>query len=71
MSQPDIIELELPICQSASERPGTEVLDVERVGPNRYRLVYSPGVSKVKVFCAVMAAFVPHPEELRQRRLEG
>jgi hypothetical protein len=44
MSQPDIIELELPICHSQGGRPGTEVLDVERLGPNRYRLVHSPGV---------------------------
>jgi hypothetical protein len=44
MSQPEVIEIEPPICHSESDRPGTEVLDVEQVGPNRYRLVYSPGV---------------------------
>ena len=44
MSQPEVIELELPICHGEGERPGAEILDVERLGPNRYRLVYSPGV---------------------------
>ena len=44
MSQPQAIELDLPICHSESRRPSTEVLNAEQVGPNRYRLVYSPGM---------------------------
>src|SRR4051812_18667805 len=44
MSPPGVIELELPICHGGSERPGTEALTVQPVGPNRYRLLYSPGV---------------------------
>ena len=42
--QPQVTHIELPICHNEGSRPGTELLDVERVGPNRYRLLYSPGV---------------------------
>ena len=44
MSQPEFTEIDLPICHNESSRPGTEVLEVERLGPNQYRLCYSPGV---------------------------
>ncbi len=44
MSNPDVIEIELPICHNETDRPGTEVIEVERVGPTQYRLLYSPGV---------------------------
>src|SRR5262249_55593554 len=44
VSQPEVTEIELPICHNESGRPGTEVLEVERLGAGRYRLPYSPGV---------------------------
>jgi hypothetical protein len=44
MSKPEVIEIDLPICHSESNRPGTEVVEVERLGPKYYRLLFSPGV---------------------------
>ena len=44
MSQPEVIEIELPICHNATGRPGTEAVDVERLGPKQFRLLFSPGV---------------------------
>src|ERR1039457_6441439 len=32
MSQPEVIEIGLPICHNATGRPGTEAVDVERLG---------------------------------------
>jgi hypothetical protein len=45
MSQPDIIEITLPICHVKEVcQLEAEVAEVERVGQNQYRLLYSPGV---------------------------
>lgn len=44
MSRHEVTEVELPICHHEGGRPGTELVEVEPVGPNRYRLRYSPGV---------------------------
>jgi hypothetical protein len=44
MSDPEVTEIDLPICHNESGRPGTEVIEVERLRTNRYRLLYSPGV---------------------------
>ncbi len=44
MSRADFIEIELPICHNESGRLGTEVAEVEPVGPNQFKLLYSPGV---------------------------
>lgn len=44
MSQAEVIEIDLPSCHNESGRPGTEVLEVERLCPHQYRLLYSPGV---------------------------
>lgn len=38
------VELELPVCHDYGGRATTEVLDAVPLGPNRYRLAYSPGV---------------------------
>src|SRR5262245_6161346 len=34
----------LPTLGVDQEKAGSEVLDVEELGPNRYRLIYSPGL---------------------------
>jgi len=34
----------LPTIGVDQEKVGSEVLDIEEVGPNRYRLIYSPGL---------------------------
>lgn len=44
MSQRDGVEIELPVCNNDGVRVGTEALEAERLAPNRYRLLYSPGV---------------------------
>ena len=44
MSQPEVIEIDLPICHNESGRPGTEVIEVEPLCPHQYRLLYSPGI---------------------------
>ena len=46
MSRANFIEIELPICHNESGRLGTEVAEVEPVGPNQFKLLYSPGVVK-------------------------
>ncbi len=43
-SQPQAIELDLPICHHETGLQATEVLDAEQIGPNLHRLVYSPGM---------------------------
>ena len=44
MIQPEVMEIDLPICHDENERPGTEVIEVVQIAAGRYRLVYSPGV---------------------------
>ncbi len=44
MNQPEITEIDLPICHNESGRPGTEVVEAVQLGPRRFRLLYSPGV---------------------------
>ena len=34
----------LPTIGVDQEKVGSEILDVEEIGPNRYRLIYSPGL---------------------------
>jgi hypothetical protein len=43
MSRHEVTEVELPICHHEGGRPETEVVEVECVGPNRSRLLDSPG----------------------------
>lgn len=45
MSEAEPIEIELPVCHAnESSRLNTEIAEVEQLGPNQYRLLYSPGV---------------------------
>src|SRR5581483_4238550 len=44
MTQPEITEIDLPIRHHEGSRPGTEVIEAERLRPRRYRLLYPPGV---------------------------
>lgn len=44
MSEPDFTKIELPICHSESGKPLTEIIEVERLPPDRYKLLHSPGV---------------------------
>jgi hypothetical protein len=44
MNEPDVVEVELPICHNRESRPSVEVVEAERLGPKQYRLLYSPGV---------------------------
>jgi hypothetical protein len=44
MSHPVVTEIELPICHDDGGRPGTEVIEAERLGPKTFRLLFSPGV---------------------------
>lgn len=44
MAEPELTEIELPVCHNESDRPCFEVVEVERLGEQRYRLVHSPGV---------------------------
>lgn len=44
MNPARMVELELPVCHNDSGRAMTEVLAALPLGPNRFRLAYSPGV---------------------------
>jgi hypothetical protein len=44
MSQPEVTEIELPICHSESSRPATEVIEAIRLCPHQFKLLYSPGM---------------------------
>ncbi|GIW97985.1 MAG: hypothetical protein KatS3mg111_1318 [Pirellulaceae bacterium] len=45
MDQPPVREIVLPICHAPEHgQLKTEVVEVEQVAANRYRLLYSPGV---------------------------
>jgi hypothetical protein len=44
LSDLNVIEIELPICHAASDRPMTEIIEVLQLSPLRYRLVFSPGM---------------------------
>ena len=44
MSQPEVTEIELPICHIEGNHPATEVIEAIRLCPHQFKLLFSPGM---------------------------
>jgi hypothetical protein len=44
MSQPEVTEIDLPICHNESDRPATEIIEAIRLCPHQFKILYSPGM---------------------------